>query len=339
MTGQTTGGPTPVDLSVIIINWKSVQYLGPCLRALYEHTSGIDFEVIVLDNASYDGSAELIKTEYPQVLFIQSDQNHGFTQGNNVAFRHSNGKNILLLNPDTEILGNAISNLLSCLDALPRSGAVGCRLLNSDGSIQTTCLQAFPTILNQILDVDFLKRMFPVWSLWGMRPLFRDPGTPVEVDMICGACILLKRSVFEEVGLLSPDYLMYGDDLDLCYKVKKAGYGVYYTGDAAIIHHGGKSSDSLKQGLADVWTRVAVYKFMVKAHGRVYGIFYRATLAALAALRLVLIACTRPFGNIAERTRREATFLKWKRILQWAMGGDAWAHVAGKEAGLATRSW
>jgi GT2 family glycosyltransferase len=332
MTGQTASGGRPVDLSVIIINWKSVQYLGPCLRSVYENTIGLDFEVIVLDNASYDGSAELVRAEFPQVTFIQSEENYGFTKGNNVAFRYAAGDTILLLNPDTEVLQDAIPRLFSRLHAIPDAGAIGCRLLNSDGSTQTTCIQAFPTILNQLLDADLLKRTFPTWSLWGMRPLFRDPGEPVAVEMICGACIMLKKSVFEQVGLLSSEYLMYGDELDLCYKIRHAGHPAYYIGDASVTHHGGKSRDSLRQGLADVWVRIAAFTFLLKTRGWVYSGMYRATLAVAAATRLAILCCTIPFG------KGTSSFAKWKRILQWAVGMNGWARVASEDVGLTARS-
>jgi GT2 family glycosyltransferase len=322
-----------VDLSILIVNWKSAHYLGPCLRSVYQNTAGLDFEVIVLDNASYDGSAELVRTDFPNVIFVQSEENLGFTKGNNVAFRYAVGDTILLLNPDTEVLPDAIPHLFSQLHAIPDAGAIGCRLLNSDGSTQTTCVQAFPTLWNQILDIGLLKRTFPTWNLWGMRPLFRNPESPVAVDMICGACIMIKRALFEKVGLLSTEYLMYGDDLDLCYKIKRAGYAVYYTGEAAVTHHGGKSSGSLKQGLADLWIRVAAYKFLVATRGEAYGNLYRATLAVCATVRLALSCCLLPFG------RGAAPFLKWKRILQWSMGIDSWARLAGKEAGFAPSGW
>lgn len=324
-------GRRPVDLSILIVNWKSAHYLGPCLRSVYQNTAGLDFEVIVLDNASYDGSAELVRTEFPNVIFVQSEENLGFTKGNNVAFRYAVGDTILLLNPDTEVLPDAIPHLFSQLHAIPDAGAIGCRLLNSDGSTQTTCVQAFPTILNQVLDIDLLKHAFPTWSLWGMRPLFREPKSPVVVDMICGAFIMVKRAVFEKVGLLSTDYLMYGDDLDLCYKIKRAGYGVYYTGDAAVIHHGGKSSQRLQDALPSVWTTAAIYKFLAKARGRGYGSAYRSTLAMGAVLRLGALCCALPF---CDPVATSAALLKWKRILQWAVGFTGWAKVAGADAGL-----
>lgn len=305
--------PHAMDLSIIIVNWHSVQYLEACLRSIYDNTSGSAPEVIVLDNASYDGSAALVKSKFPQALFIQSDRNYGFAKGNNIALQSASGNHILLLNPDTEVVGAAIPTMLSRLRALPDAGAIGCRLLNSDGTIQTTCIQAFPTILNQLLDFDLLKRVFPRSKLWGMNHLFSESSAPSQVDMICGACIMLKRAAFENVGLLTTAYFMYGEDLDLCHKLNRSGYRVYFTGDAAVIHHGGKSSNSLDPRLSDVWTRAAIYNFLARTRGKAYATAYRTTLAVAAAVRLLLLAAAIPF-HYGGPSRS-----KWKKIIRWAM--------------------
>lgn len=329
-----------MDLSIIIVNWNAAHYLRPCLQSVYRETKGIEFEVIVLDNASYDGSAELVRTEFPQAIFIQGEENLGFTRGNNYAYRYASGRNILLLNPDTEIVGHAITILLSYLESLPRAGAIGGRLLNSDGSIQTSCLQAFPTILNQLLDADGLKKRFPRSRLWGMKPLFRDPGHPVEVEIVCGACLMVKRDIFEQVGLLSLDYLMYGDDLDLCYRIKKAGYVVYYTGESDVIHHGGKSTASWKQSLSDVWIRDSTYKFMAKSKGRLYGAVHKWMVAVVALGRMAIMGCLLPLARSPLQKKRSSyIFMKWKRIFQWAIGLEGWAKSAGEELGFAANEW
>lgn len=327
-----------MDLSILIINWKSANYLKPCLASIFRETQGIEFEVIVVDNASYDGSAELVKREFPQVTFIQSDENLGFIRGNNLAYRHATGRNLLLLNPDTEIIGGAIPVLSACLDSLPRAGVVGCRQVNADRSIQINCIQPFPTILNQVLDTDYLRRRFPNSRLWDMKPLFDLQTAVAEVDMVCGACLMVKRQVFEEVGLLSLDYLMYCDDMDLCYKVKKAGCKVYFTNQAAVIHYGGKSAASLKQSLSDVWLRDSQHKFLAKSRGRWYAGFYRAAIASAAMVRLAILACAWLAFARGHRAERLAIATnKWKRILQWALGLAGWAMGEGKQMGYAAK--
>src|SRR5262249_2706071 len=158
----------------------------------------------------------------------QSKKNLGFAGANNAAFAHSRGRNVLFLNPDTEVMGNALSVMCSALDAIPDAGGVGCTLLNSDLSLQTSCIQAFPSILNQTLDFDFLQHLFPKSTLWGMRPLYAPAGPAVTVDIISGACLMVRRITFEQVGQFSTDYFMYAEDMDLCYKFTLAGWRNYF---------------------------------------------------------------------------------------------------------------
>jgi len=327
-----------MDLSILIVNWNSAHYLKPCLASVYREVKGIEFEVIVVDNASYDGSAELIKADFPQATFIQSDKNLGFIRGNNLLFRHAKGRNLLLLNPDTEVVGNAIQRMIGHLESLPQAGAIGCRLVNADGSVQTNSIQKFPTILNQLLCADFLLRRFPNSSLWGLKPLYEDAGAPVEVDSISGACLMVKRNLFEQVGLLSDDYVMYADDLDLCAKVKRAGYKVYFTNQSRVVHHGKKSTVSLQRGLCEVWMKDSVHKFLCKFRGRWYGALYKLAMAAVAVARLILLTLMRPLARSASRRGRwDYSFTKWKRTLQWALGSKDWAQRASKQMGYAAK--
>lgn len=329
-----------MDLSILIVNWKSVDYLKPCLTSLFREIKGIQFEVIVVDNASYDGSADLIKSEFLPVTFVQSRENLGFSRANNLAFQYAAGRNILLLNPDTEVLGNAIQKMLSQLEVLPHAGAIGCRLVNADGNVQFNSIQSFPTVLNQLLDANFLKARFPNSRLWKLTPLFNTSGLPVEVDSISGACFMVKRHVFEQVGLISEDYLMYSEDLDLSYKVRRAGFRVYYTNGPCVVHHGGKSSASWQEALADVRMRDSIHKFLVKFRGPLYGVCYKAVIAAAAVIRLVLIFAIKQLVNDSSR-RRSLTYasMKWKRLLQWALGMKRWARQAGEQIGFAGGEW
>lgn len=329
-----------MDLSIIIVNWNAVDYLKACLTSLYRTIHGLDCEVIVLDNASRDHSVQMVKDEFPQVILIERSDNLGFTRGNNFAYQYASGNTILLLNPDTEVGEESVASMFRHLCALPQAGAIGCRLLNSDGSLQTTCVQAFPSLLNQLVDTDFLRRTFPNWSMWGWQPLVADPGRPVDVDIVCGACIMVKRSVFEQVGMLATDYLMYGDEMDLCYRIKKAGHKVFYTGQVHVIHHGGKSTASWKQNLTDVWVRDSIFKFLAKTRGKWYGVLHKFTIVVVAGIRLALISSTTILTNDALRRKQQAlAFMKWKRILQWALGFDHWAKSAGEEIGFARNEW
>src|ERR1019366_1850950 len=236
-----------MDLSVIFVNWNSADYLRDAVASVRQHTSGISYEIIVVDNASPRGAgeSEILERQLSDVTLIKSAQNLGFAGANNLGFRQSSGRNILFLNPDTKLTSPAIRQMLLRLDTLPNAGIVGCKLLNGDLSLQTSCVQTFPTILNQVLDTDYLRLRWPNCRLWGTASLFSQSPDPAEVEVISGACLMIKREVFERVGCFTEDYFMYAEDLDLCYKVHRAGFRNYYVKEASLIHYGGKSSSPL----------------------------------------------------------------------------------------------
>jgi GT2 family glycosyltransferase len=307
-----------IELSVIIVNWNSMDYLRECLVSLYAHTKDVHFEVIVVDNASTQRNIDELPQQFPAVTLINSPQNIGFARANNLGFSCSSGSYILFLNPDTRLLGPAIRVILGHLKSLPQAGIVGCKLLNSDQSVQTSCIQKFPTILNLATDVEYLRLRWPHFRLWAIDPLFAENPQPVKVEVISGACMMMKREVFERTGMFSEDYFMYAEDLDLCYKAARAGFTNYYLGDAELIHHGGKSSS--RQEVSDWATRMkfgAILQFCRKTRGHFYGWLLRVTIGVVAAVRLLVIALLFPFFE--GRTGRSA-FSKWKAVLKWSAG-------------------
>jgi hypothetical protein len=314
------------DLSIIIINWNSVDFLRKCLASVYAGTLGLKFQTIVVDNASFDGCGELLGREFPGVIFIQSQENLGFAGANNLGFAHSKGRNILFLNPDTEVIGPALEVMCLFLDSRGEAGAVGGKLLNSDLSIQTSCIQRFPSILNQSLDFDFLRDLFPKSALWGTRPLFTNPATPVPVEVISGACLMAKRTVLEKVGGFSSDYFMYAEDVDLCYEIQQQGWKCYYVPQASVVHHCGRSSNSKpEKSFSAIMMRESTLKFMRKTKGKLYASAYRSSTALVAAFRLLALSAV--FLLTAGRLRRnsiKAALAKWVSILRWAVGLEVW---------------
>jgi GT2 family glycosyltransferase len=307
-----------MDLSIIIVNWKSKDYLRKCLQSVYQYTTGIDYEVIVIDSASYDGCGEMLAAEFPEVHFIQSDKNLGFAKANNVAFEASIGEFVLFLNPDTELNNPAINVLYGQIRALQNPGTVGCKLLNGDGSVQTSCLQSIPTILNQLLDSEFLRAKWPTSSLWGMAPLFESDGNPARVEAISGACVMMQRSIFEQVGRFSEDYFMYAEDIDLSYKSLRSGRINYYIPAASIIHYGGSSSNQAPSNFSVIMMREAIWRFLRKFEGNLYASGYRIIMLASALLRLGAIVSKRIF--VASHDQASAgSAEKWRAILRWSL--------------------
>ncbi|MBZ5666373.1 MAG: glycosyltransferase family 2 protein [Acidobacteriia bacterium] len=311
-----------MDLSIICVNWNSLKYLQDCLTSVYEHTRGISFEVIVVDNASPEGGIDSIKSCFPQVTIIKSLENVGFASANNLGCRHAHGEYVLLLNPDTKLIGPTINILLGHIKQLPDAGIVGCKLLNTDFSVQISSIQKFPTILNQMLDAEYLRLRWPHCPLWDIGPLFSPEVKLLGVDVIPGACMLLRRSVFEQVGMLSEEYFMYAEDLDLNYKVRRAGFKNYYVGETAIIHHGGKSSSRQK---VSQWVTImqcrAMVRYFRKTRGRWYQWLYQASQCCMAIARLTILFALSLFGDMFwDKESLQCSSNKWKAVLRWALG-------------------
>ena len=316
-----------MDLSIIIVNWNSADYLRDCLHSIFEQTANVDFEVIVVDNASYDAAADMIEKHFPGVRFIQSTENGGFAKANNLGFRQSLGRNVLFLNPDTRVVGPAINVMLEYLEGNPEAGAVGPKLLYSDMSLQLHSVQPYPTVMNQVFDIDALKSRFPMWKIWGLRPLVQNSAFPERVEVVPGACVMVKRHVFEAVGLFSEDYFMYAEDIDLCYKINQTSHQVYFVGKAEVVHFGGGSSRSGQSSFfQDVLMRESVFKFIAKTRGRVCASGYRAAMAIAAITRFGILGVALPlFMFKSQRQRAVATFRKWKSVLRWSVGLERWA--------------
>jgi N-acetylglucosaminyl-diphospho-decaprenol L-rhamnosyltransferase len=315
-----------MDLSIIIINWNSANYLQKCLRSVYEHTRGIQMEVIVIDNASFDGARELVEREFPQVRFIQSEQNLGFAKGNNTAARQASGRWLLFLNPDTELHSPAINCLLDAAESLPQPGALGARLLNTDRTLQTSCVLRFPRLTNHLIDADILRRWFPRARIWGASVLYSDNPEPVPVERVSGACLMTLRSTFEQLGGFSEDYFMYCEDLEYCLKAHKAGRCNYYVPKAVLIHHGGKSSSQAADQFANVMMAEAGWRFFQKEHGLGWAVAFRGCLAVKAVSRLGLLALAYPLTWRENRRRKlNASISKYVSIARWAAGAERWA--------------
>jgi len=316
--------PKKMKLSIIIVNWNSLGYLRKCLASVYEHVRDLSFEIIVVDNASPEPGIEALNADFPKIVVIKSAINLGFAGANNLGFAKSSGEYVLFLNPDTELIDNAFKTMLDQALSVPDPGVIGCKLLNTDLSVQTSCIQTFPTIPNQVLDYEYLRLRWPSCSFWSIGALFSESKQPVPVEVISGAYMLLRRDVFERAGRFTEDYFMYAEDLDLCYKVKALGLRNYYVGTAQVIHHGGRSSDRVNVSNWSIIMRFkAVHKFCVKRQGSLYGSLFRATMGTAALLRVVLLSVAKPFaGNDLRKQSIKNSTSKWLAVLKWSYGAD-----------------
>jgi GT2 family glycosyltransferase len=311
------------DLSIIIVNWNSTAYLLKCLESVYAQTHETAFEIIVVDNASPDGNIGIVKQQYPDVVLIESPVNLGFAGANNLGFRASRGEYVVFLNPDTVLRNAAFDLMLRQVCSLPSVGAAGCTLLNEDQSLQTAAIQTFPTIVNQLLDLDVLRNRFPACSLWNIAPLFAGGTEPSRVEVISGACVLFRREVFAQIGQFSEEYFMYAEDLDLCYKAAQGGFTNYYIPQGQIIHYGGKSSVR-QRAVVMKWR--SILRYVAKHRGYSYQLVFRAAMACGALGRLALLVAAVAVSRGARKNSARNALLKW-----WLILGTMVTHLTPKQ--------
>jgi GT2 family glycosyltransferase len=316
----------PVDVSIVIVNWNSVAYLKKCLVSVYANTTELQFEIIVVDNASYDGCDTMLQAEFPDVKFIQSTVNLGFAKANNLGASRATGRFLLFLNPDTSVVGDAVAELMCVFTSHPDAAVVGCRLLNADLSIQMSCVQAFPTILSEVLDNGYLREKFPNSSLWGTEALSSVGTGTAQVECVSGACLMIRQGVFAAVGGFSTVFFMYVEDRDLCFKTSQLGYKTYYVGGTTVIHYSGSSSQSrAENNFATVMRLESLLEFMRQRRGSLYAWMYRfsagvSAVVKVAFLGTLVILRQRRVGN----SDVLCAFRKWVRVLRWAVGLESW---------------
>jgi len=236
-----------IDVSIVIVAWNVKDILYDCLRSVYEETRGIDFEVIYIDNASTDGSVEMVTQKFPQVKIILNNENKGFIIASNQGIERAEGRYVLLLNSDTIILDNAIAKTVKFADEHPDGAVFGCKVLNPDRTLQRSC-HMFHSVLNLFLSATYLYKIFPKSKFFGRELMtWWDYNTVREVEVIVGCYSLVRKEAIEEVGLMDDIYFFYGDDVDWCYRFKQSGWKVFFTPDPQIIHYGGQNTKQMEE--------------------------------------------------------------------------------------------
>jgi len=259
--GIPSGASGP-DLSISIVNYNARDYLDRCIQSIKNTVKDHSYEIIVVDNASDDSSVQLISKKYPEITIIQNDANLGFIKANNIGLKRSKGKYVMSLNNDTVVLPGAVDKLIEFLDKNHDAGAVGPKLLNSDGSIQLQARRGFPSPLNSFFYFSGLSKLFPKNKAIGAYLLtYLDDKTVTEVDSLCGAAMMVRREVIGEVGLMDESYFMYGDDIDWCYRIKQAGWKVYYLPEAEVIHYGGRGGSRRRsyRNIVEFYRAMAIF--------------------------------------------------------------------------------
>lgn len=286
-------------ISVIVVSWNVSKLLDVCLQTLQRDLVGIESEVFVIDNASADDSVEMVRSRHPWVQLIANDANLGFAAANNQAIKIAKGEYIFLLNPDTEVQPGAVQHLIEFLEQHPKAGIVAPQLINSDGSIQRSC-RKFPTFIAMLYELLGLSRMFPTHPIFGSYKMLDFNHDELrEVDQPEGACLLLRRQVIEEVGVLDEGFFMLFEEVDWCYRIKEAGWQIWFDPAARVIHHYGQSIKQVKARMI-LSSHRGLYRFWSKhyAKGRwyLYGFVYTG-LMSLAYLRIASLTLRRSLSR------------------------------------------
>lgn len=274
---------TSVDVSVIIVNYNVREYLANALESLRPALKGLRSEVIVVDNASTDGSVAMMRRSFPRVQLIPSPENLGFARANNLAIRKARGRYLLLLNPDTVVQEDTVRVMLAHLETHPDVGIAGCKILNPDGTFQLAARRSFPTPWVAAARILGLSRLFPSSTLFGRYNLtYRSTETTYDVDAVSGSFMFVRREAIDRVGGLDERFFMYGEDLDWCYRIAQAGWRVRYVHTTSIIHYKGESTR--RSSLDEVTLFYgAMQKFVEKHYGNRRGLLTLLTLSIHAA--------------------------------------------------------
>lgn len=248
------------DLSIVIVNWNTLALTRECLASVFAGLGGLTVEVIVIDNASTDGSAEMIAADFPDCVLIRNATNRGFAAANNQGFAVARGRHVLLLNTDTLIHGRVLPDSVAWMDAHPEAGGMGCRVLNTDGTVQQTC-SMYPSLLNLTLQLSGLSAL-PWPAFFGryyMRGWARDSERPVEV--VTGCYLMVRREVIETVGGLDEGFFFYAEETDWCRRIRDAGWALVFTPVGEITHHYHGSTRP-----SDPWRGAMLSRAMVRLH-------------------------------------------------------------------------
>ncbi len=301
-----------MDLSIIIVSWNVADLLIQCLQSIQEslkQSAGWpQTEIIVVDSASDDDTVARVQRDFPQVILLPQTENIGFSRGNNIGLEHATGRYIFLLNPDTVVLGDALSQMVRYLEAHPQVGILGPHTLNSDGSTQST-RRRFPTKWVAFFESTWLQSLAPK-SLLDQFYVHDQPDDGVyEVDWVQGSALMAQRAVYQSIGGLDPFYIMYSEELDWCKRAKDNGWQVVYFGKAQIIHHGGKSSEQVPS-FKHVAFQKSKIRYYAKHHSSLFAFILRLFLLGSYGWQLLVEAFKALLGH-KRALRRERIKTYW----------------------------
>lgn len=259
------------DLGIVIVNWNTCDFLERCLQTVYASEGNFSYQVVVVDNASSDNSTNMVREKFPQATLIPLDENLGYPKGNNVGLRalgyRSAGdvdddapRYALLLNPDTEVPVDSLCRMVQFMDSRPDVGVAGPKLLLEDGTLDKACRRGFPTPMVSIYHYSGLAKLFPKSERFGRYNMtFADPDQELEVDSVVGAYMQIRKEAIEQVGLLDEVFFMYAEDIDWCFRIKEAGWKVWYYAPVIVHHIKRAASSQSTKAQFEFWRAMLIF--------------------------------------------------------------------------------
>jgi GT2 family glycosyltransferase len=297
-----------VDLSVIIVSWNVREYLHRCIESILETKGSLSTEIVVVDNASLDGSAEMVRAEFREAKLISSETNLGFARANNLGLADARGSYVFFLNPDTVVGEGALIRMVDFLDREPDFAVVGPRLMDPSGGIQPECARTLPTITLTLFDALYLHRLPFIGSRVRNHLISPyDLDEQQEVEALSGAAMLGRREIIQQLGGFDEIFLHTGEDVDLCLRLKQNGFRIFYLADAEIVHFGGQSA-ALASVRAESMGFLSMHEYFKRSRGRLHAELYRLIVQGIRMPLLLLVGLGKAFvsrdaAGLRERCR------------------------------------
>lgn len=277
-----------MDLSIVIVNYNTKKLLADTIQSVIDTVDSTKYEIIVVDNASTDGSIEMLNKQYPNVNLIENKDNLGFSKANNIGIKQASGRYILILNSDTKVLDQCFEKCLEYMDSNIHVGVLGCKLLLASGKLDHACKRGFPTPEASLYYILKFHKLFPASKRFGQYTLNYLPIDEInEVDALTGAFMMVRKEVIDKIGLLDETFFMYGEDLDWCFRIKEAGYKVIYYPEAVTIHYKGGSSKRKRYKTIYEFHR-AMYIFYNKHYRSKYNFVVTGVVFGAIAAKMAL---------------------------------------------------
>jgi hypothetical protein len=299
-----------MDLSIIIINWNTKQLLRECVESVYKTTKNINFEIIVVDNASSDGSVEMVKKEFDKVILIENDVNMGFAKANNVGFPLAVGRYVLLLNSDTVVQPDALDSAVKFLDINKEVGALTPKIFNADGTIQHPGYLKEPSLTAEIYDAFELRKIFKI-ERSDTRPAEDDV---YEVAHACGCSLFIRNEALDKVGYLDDQMIFSFEDADICIRIRRAGWHILYFPDSHIIHFGGASRGKHNSRAVNAMLQ-SKYVFFRKYHNGLYVTTLATCLVFSAIIKVLVMSILMIRSNM--RSQQLSSLKYYWSIVMW----------------------